>query len=81
MYIRDHHTYIFVRYCRYFVITINNNEVLRKSGLVVSVLYSRLEDRGFESRPILDGNGVKAMPGSIPAPDSFYKTNNLKTVM
>ena len=40
----------------------------RKSGLVVSILDSRLEGRGFESHPILilNGNGVKAMPGSIP---------------
>jgi len=25
--------------------------------------------RGFESHPILDENGVKAMPGLIPAPN------------
>jgi hypothetical protein len=41
----------------------------RKSGLVVSKLDSRLESRGFKSHPILDGNGVKAMAGSIPAPN------------
>jgi len=29
----------------------------------------RLEGRGFESHPMLDGNGVKAMPGLIPAPN------------
>jgi len=28
-----------------------------------------MEGRGFESNPTLDGNGVKAMPGSIPAPN------------
>jgi len=41
---------------------------MSKSGQVVSKLDSRLEDH-----PILDGNGVKAMPGSIPAlnPGSF----------
>ena len=38
----------------------------RKSGIVISKLDSRSEGRGFESHPILDGNGVKAMPGSIP---------------
>ena len=27
------------------------------------VLSTRLTNRGFESRPMLDGNGVKAMPG------------------
>ncbi len=45
---------------------------MSKSGQVVSKLDSRLEDH-----PILDGNGVKAMPGSIPAlnPGSF---NNWK---
>jgi len=36
---------------------------------VVSELDSRLEGRGFKSHPILDGNGIKAMPGSIPAPN------------
>jgi len=39
----------------------------QKSGLVVSKL---MEGRGFESHPILDGNGVKSMPGSIPASNS-----------
>ncbi len=41
----------------------------RKSGLVDINLDSRLEGRGFESQPILDGNSVKAMPLSIPAPN------------
>ena len=41
-----------------------------KSGLVVSVLDSWLEGCEFKYPPILDGNGVKAMPGSIPAPNS-----------
>jgi len=30
---------------------------------------SRLDGRGFKSHPIPDGNGVKAMPGLIPAPN------------
>jgi len=30
---------------------------------VVSTLNSQLEGRGFKTQPILDGNGVKAMPG------------------
>ncbi len=44
----------------------------RKSGLVVSKLDSRSKDCGFESRliKILDGNGLKAIPGSIPLPNS-----------
>jgi len=40
------------------------------SGLVVSELDSQLEGCGFESHPMLDGNGVKAMPRSITAPNS-----------
>jgi len=28
-----------------------------------------LEDRGFESHPMIDGNCVKAMPGSISSPN------------
>jgi len=30
---------------------------------------SEAECRGFDPRPMLDGSGVKAMPGSIPAPN------------
>jgi hypothetical protein len=41
---------------------------------VVSGVDSRSEGCGFESHlvlsKILDGNGLKAMPGSIPAPNS-----------
>jgi len=33
-------------------------------------LGSRSEGCGFDPRPMLDGSGVKAMPGSIPAPNS-----------
>ncbi len=45
----------------------------RKSDLVVSELDSQSKGCGFESRLIqilLDGNGLKAMLGSIPAPNS-----------
>jgi hypothetical protein len=37
------------------------------------VLSSRLEGRGIDPRPMLDGSGVKAIPGSInaPIPGSF----------
>jgi len=48
--------------------------VRQKSRLVVSKLVPRLEGCGFESHPILVGNGIKAMPGSIlpaPNPGSF----------
>ena len=38
----------------------------RKSGLVGSELDSRSKGRGFESCPLLDGNDIKVMPGSIP---------------
>jgi len=32
-------------------------------------LGSRSEGRGFDPCPMLDGSGVKAMPGSIPTPN------------
>ena len=41
----------------------------RKSGLVGSELDSRSKGRGFESNPKLDGNSVKAIPGSTPVPN------------
>ncbi len=40
----------------------------RKPGLVDSKLDSRPKGRGFESHPILDGNGVKTMPGRLKYP-------------
>ncbi len=44
----------------------------RKCGLVVSELDSQFKGCGFESHlsQILDGNELKAMPGSISAPNS-----------
>jgi len=39
--------------------------VLSKQGL-----QSRSEGRGFDPCPMLDGSGVKAMPGLIPTPNS-----------
>ncbi len=33
-------------------------------------LSSQFEGRGFNSHPMLDGSGVKAIPGPIPAPNS-----------
>ncbi len=33
-------------------------------------LGSRSEGHGFDPCPMLDGSGVKAMPGSIPTPNS-----------
>jgi len=33
-------------------------------------LGSQLEGCGFDPRPMLDGSGVKAMQGLIPAPNS-----------
>ncbi len=54
----------------------------RKSGLVVSGLGSRPKDCGFKSRlvlsKILDGDGLKAMPGSIPEPNSVSFMENKK---
>jgi len=37
---------------------------------VVTKLDSQLKGRGFESHPILDQNGFKAMPGLISVPNS-----------
>ncbi len=51
------------------------NHHLGESGLVVSVLHSQLEGCGFESSPILDGNGVRAMPGLIPSPNNGSLSN------
>ena len=51
----------------------------RKSGLVGNKLDSRLKGRGFESCPLLDGNDVKVMPGSIPEtpnPGSYRNERN-----
>ncbi len=36
---------------------------------MVSELDSQSKGRGFEHHPILDGNGFKAMPGSIAVAD------------
>jgi len=49
---------------------------------VLSKLDSQLESRGFKSYPLLDGNGVKAMLGSIPASNpgrnkNFKKFGNM----
>ncbi len=43
------------------------NRKLWSSGRALS---SQSEGCGFNPRPVLDGSGVKAMPGSIPAPNS-----------
>ncbi len=40
----------------------------RKPGLVDSKLDSGSKGRGIESHPILDGNGVKTMPGQLKYP-------------
>ncbi len=44
----------------------------RKSGLVVSKQDSQSKGCGFKPHfiQILNGNGLKAMPGSMPAPNS-----------
>jgi len=41
-------------------------------------LGSRSEDCGFESHLMLDESGVKAMPGSIPTPNSGSLEKNKK---
>ncbi len=53
---------------------------VERFGSVVCKLDSQLEGFEFESHPILDGNGVKVMPGSIlaPNPGSFNDLNERK---
>jgi len=43
-------------------------------------LVSQSEGCGFDPRPILDGSGVKAMPGSISTPNSgsLQKTKKIQ---
>ncbi len=41
-------------------------------------LGSRSEGRGFNPCPMLDGSGVKAMPGSIPTPNFGSLLKNKK---
>ncbi len=41
-------------------------------------LGSQSEGRGFDPCPMLDGSGVKAMPGSIPTPNSGPLQKNKK---
>jgi hypothetical protein len=43
-------------------------------------LVLQSECRGFDPRPMLDGSGVKAMPGSISAPNSssLQKTKKIQ---
>ena len=54
----------------------------RKSGLVVNELDSLSIGLGFESLLIqhyLDGNGIKAMPGLIPVPNTgSFRRNKRK---
>jgi len=62
------------------------NEDLGFSGespvMWLVLLYSRLEGRGFESHPMLDDNGVKAMSGSIsePNPDSLINGKGIRNM-
>ncbi len=41
-------------------------------------LGSQSEGRGFDHCPLLDGSGVKPMPGSIPTPNSGSLQKNKK---
>jgi len=40
-----------------------------------------LEGRGFDSHQILDGNGIKAMPGSIPVHLIIENNENIGSKM
>ncbi len=46
------------------------NSIYRKLWSSGRALGSRSEGCGFDPHPMLDGSGVKAMPGSISAPNS-----------
>jgi len=51
-------------------ITWNVTQTQRKLWSSGRALGSQSEDRGFDPSPMLDGSGVKAMPGSISTPNS-----------
>jgi len=51
-------------------VVVNSGLKKRKLWSRGRVLGSRLEGRGINPLPMLDGSGVKAMPGLIPAPNS-----------
>ncbi len=58
------------KYTPEFVTDLDKNEDdKRKLWSSGRVLGSWLEDRGIDPHPMLDGSGVKAMPGLIPAPN------------
>jgi len=52
----------------------------RKPWSSSRALGSQSEGRGFNPSPMLDGSGVKAMPGSIPTPSSgsLYKNKKIQ---
>jgi len=48
---------------------VNTTKVIGKSESCGLAVCSRLEGRGNDPHPMLDGSGVKVMPGLIPAPN------------
>ncbi len=46
--------------------TFESSSILKAATIEPLALGSRSEGRGIDPRPMLDGSGVKAMPGSIP---------------
>jgi hypothetical protein len=49
---------------------VSSQDTKRKLWSSGRALGSQSEGRGFNSYPMLDGIGVKAMPGLIPEPNS-----------
>jgi len=54
-------------YWQYLFLKTSLNRKLWSSG---RALGSQLDGCGFDPLPVLDGSGVKAMPGSMSAPNS-----------
>jgi hypothetical protein len=58
--------------------TKKEKKIRRKPWSSGRALGSRSEGRGFNACPMLDGSGVKAMPGLIPTPSSGSLKKNKK---
>ncbi len=59
----------------YHIVLLYRQQKLWSSG---RALGSGSEGRGFDPHPMLDGSGVKAMPGSIPVPSVLHATYEQK---
>ncbi len=64
------HKHAYVQLMLVNALAINFYFIKRKLWSSSRALGSQSEGRGFYPRPMLDGSGVKAMPGLIPTPNS-----------